>query len=673
MTQHRRILVTSALPYVNGPAHLGHLLEYIQTDIWVRFQRMMGHECHFAWASDAHGTPIMIRARQEGIEPEELIRRFHDEHRQDYVDFHIGFDNFHSTHSKENRELVEGIYESLKEHGYLESRIIEQAFDESEGMFLPDRFVRGECPRCGAADQYGDSCESCGSTYSPSDLVNPLSVLSSTPPVKRKSEHVYFKLSQCEDMLRAWVRSGTLQDSVANKLEEWFEVGLRDWDITRDAPYFGFEIPGWPDKYFYVWLDAPVGYMASFKYMCDRSGELEFADWWGSDSDTELYHFIGKDIIYFHALFWPAVLKASGYRTPSGVFAHGFLTVNGEKMSKSRGTFIKARTFLEHLNPEYLRYYYAAKLGAGVEDIDLNLDDFVQKVNSDLIGKVVNIASRCAGFIQRLSDGQLADELPQPALHDDCVATGKLVASDFERRRFASAMRRIMALADKVNQYIDLHKPWALAKDPGNEDRIQSVCTQGLDAFRCLVIMLKPVLPEMAARAEQFLACGELKWTDLETHLTGTRIARFSPLMTRVDPKAVAAMVEDSRESLVTMESKRSAGRDSACAEITIDDFRKIELRVARVIEATLVEGADKLLRLTLDVGDHERQVLSGIRSAYSPQDLKDRHVIVVANLKPREMRFGVSQGMILAAGEGDEDIFLLEPGRGAKAGMRVT
>ena len=673
MTKPRRILVTSALPYVNGPAHLGHLLEYIQTDIWVRFQRMMGHECHFAWASDAHGTPIMIRARQEGIEPEDLIRRFHDEHHRDYVDFHIGFDNFHSTHSDENRALVEGIYASLKKAGYLDKRTIEQAYDETEGMFLPDRFVRGECPRCGTPDQYGDSCESCGSTYAPSDLVNPLSVLSSTPPVQRKSEHLYFKLSDCEEMLRDWVKSGTLQDSVANKLAEWFEVGLRDWDITRDAPYFGFEIPDWPGKFFYVWLDAPVGYMASFKSLCDRRDDLVFEDWWASDSETELYHFIGKDIIYFHALFWPAVLKAAGYRTPSGVFAHGFVTVNGEKMSKSRGTFIKARAFLDHLNPEYLRYYYAAKLGSGVEDIDLNLDDFVQKVNSDLIGKVVNIASRCAGFVHRLTGGRLADELPEPALHDECVATSKLVANAYEQRQFASAMRHIMALADKVNQYIDLHKPWAMAKEPGNEQRIQLVCTQGLDAFRCLVIMLKPVLPIMTAKAEQFLACGELCWADLESHLTGTTINAFSPLMTRVDPKAIDAMVEDSKESLVTTESKQQDSQDAASKEISIDDFSKIELRVAKIIEAELVDGADKLLRLTLDVGDHQRQVLSGIRTAYSPNDLIDRQVVVVANLKPREMRFGISQGMILAAGEGGEEIFLIEPDSGARAGMRVT
>ncbi|MGI9264496.1 MAG: methionine--tRNA ligase, partial [Gammaproteobacteria bacterium] len=634
MTKPRRILVTSALPYVNGPAHLGHLLEYIQTDIWVRFQRMMGHECHFAWASDAHGTPIMIRARQEGIEPEDLIRRFHDEHHRDYVDFHIAFDNFHSTHSEENRVLVESIYAALKEGDYLDRRTIKQAYDESEGMFLPDRFVRGECPRCGAADQYGDSCESCGSTYAPSDLINPLSVLSSTPPVERESEHLYFKLSECEEMLRAWMKSGTLQDSVANKLSEWFEVGLRDWDITRDAPYFGFEIPDWPGKFFYVWLDAPVGYMASFKSLCDKRKDLDFDEWWESDSTTELYHFIGKDIIYFHALFWPAVLKAAGYRTPSGVFAHGFVTVNGEKMSKSRGTYIKARTFLEHLNPEYLRYYYAAKLGSGVEDIDLNLEDFIQKVNSDLIGKVINIASRCAGFVHRLTDGRLADELPEPSLHDACVTTGELVAAAYEQRQFASAMRHVMALADKANQYIDLHKPWAMAKEPGNEERIQSVCTQGLDAFRCLVIMLKPVLPVMAAKAEDFLACGELCWADIKGHLTGTTINRFSPLMTRVDPKAVEAMVENSKESLVTAESEKQTDEDPGNEEISIDDFKKIELRVATVIDAEMVEGADKLLRLTLDVGDHKRQVLSGIRTAYSPGDLIDRKVVVVANLK---------------------------------------
>ena len=676
MEQARKILVTAALPYANGLAHMGHLVEYIQTDIWVRFQRLIGNDCVFVCASDAHGTPIMIRARNDGIDPEELISYYHDKYQEHFAAFHICFDNFHTTHSQENRDLVEKIYASLKSAGHLDTRTIRQAFDEKEAMFLPDRFVRGTCPRCGAADQYGDSCESCGATYSPSELIEPTSILSGTRPVERESDHLFFRLGDFEEDLRQWVSSGALQESVRKKLAEWFDVGLQDWDISRDAPYFGFEIPDMPGKYFYVWLDAPVGYMASLLDLSRRRQDLNFEEYWDPDSDAEVYHFIGKDIVYFHSLFWPAVLRAAGFRVPTGVFAHGFLTVNGEKMSKSRGTFITAATYLDHLNPECLRYYYAAKLGSGVEDMDLNLDDFIQKVNSDLVGKLVNIASRCAGFIARLSDGRLAEALPDPELHASFENGATAVAAAYESRRYSRAMREIMAMADLANQFIDRHKPWVMAKQDDQKDLVQGVCTQGINAFRSLMIMLKPVLPGMAAAAEQFLGEEELVWQDIGRPLLGTRIRKFEPLMKRIDPKAVAAMVEASRESLGASPTGASAtdplGGETA-KEITIDDFKRIDLRVAQIISAELVEGADKLLRLELDLGDSRRQVLAGIRSAYHPDALTDRLVVVVANLEARKMRFGTSQGMVLAPGPGGEEIFLLSPDTGAKPGMQVT
>ncbi len=674
MTKRRSILVTAALPYANGLAHMGHLVEYIQTDIWVRFQRLIGNRCIFICASDAHGTPIMIRARQDGIDPEAIVRHYHDRYVEDFAGFHIRFDNFHTTHSGENRELVEQIYERLKDGGHLESRTIRQAYDEVENMFLPDRFVRGTCPRCGAEDQYGDSCESCGATYSPSELVEPVSILSGTRPVERESEHLFFRLSDCEQTLKAWVGSGALQESVVKKLDEWFEAGLQDWDITRDAPYFGFPIPDMPDKYFYVWLDAPVGYMASLKNLAGRDSSIDFDEFWRPDSESELYHFIGKDIVYFHSLFWPAVLESAGYRLPTAVFVHGFLTVNGEKMSKSRGTFITARTYLDHLDPEYLRYYYAAKLGSGVEDIDLNLEDFVQKVNSDLVGKVVNIASRCAGFITRLSGGKLAESLAEPSLHELALSTADAVAEAYENRNFSKAMRQIMAFADHANQYIDRHKPWAMAKEEGREAEIQAVCTQGLNAFRSLVIMLKPVMPALAAASESFLGEQDLAWSDLHRPLLGSTIDKFRPLMKRIDPKSISAMLEASKESLASQPGSEGAGQPAQQSEeISIDEFRRVDLRVARVLQAEPVEGADKLIRLSLDLGDGRRQVLAGIRTAYQPEELVDRLVVVVANLAPRTMKFGVSEGMILAAGPGGKDIFVVSPDSGAEPGMRVT
>jgi methionyl-tRNA synthetase len=674
MSKTRSILVTAALPYANGLAHMGHLVEYIQADIWVRFQKLIGNRCVFVCASDAHGTPIMIRARQDDVDPEEIVRHYHDRYIEDFAGFHIEFDNFYTTHSTENRELVEHIYEALKAGDHLATRTIRQSYDEAEGMFLPDRFVRGTCPRCGAEDQYGDSCESCGATYSPSDLVDPVSVLSGTRPVERESEHLFFRLSDCQEGLQSWAASGSLQESVRRKLDEWFEVGLQDWAISRDAPYFGFAIPDMPGKYFYVWLDAPVGYMASFKHLAANVPALDFDEFWEPDSDTELYHFIGKDIVYFHALFWPAVLGAAGYRLPTAVFVHGFLTVNGEKMSKSRGTFITARTYLQHLDPEYLRYYYASKLGPGVEDIDLSLDDFVQKVNSDLVGKLVNIASRCSGFITRLSDGRLSESLPEPELHETISSTADAVAEAYENRNFSRAMRLVMGLADQANQYIDRHKPWVMAKEEGQEDEVQAVCTQGLNAFRCLVIMLKPVLPALAAASESFLGENALGWSDLRKPLLGVSINRFKPLMKRIEPKSVAAMVEASRDSLEgTPPAGAEVAAESSAEEIGIDEFRKIDLRVARVVAAETVEGADKLLRLTVDLGGSRRQVLAGIRTAYDPEDLKDKLVVVVANLAPRKMRFGTSEGMILAAGPGGEEIFVVSPDSGAVPGMQVT
>ena len=671
MSEHKRnILVTSALPYANGDLHLGHMVEYLQTDIWVRFQKMRGHRCIFVCATDTHGTPIMLRAQKEGISPEDLITRVGKVMSKDFSDFLVGFDNFHSTHAEENRELVEKIYLRLRDAGHIRSEVIKQAFDEQENMFLPDRFVRGECPRCGTAEQYGDSCESCGATYSPGDLKNPVSVLSGTTPSERESEHFFFRLGDFEEMLRTWVSSGRLHESVSRKLEEWFEAGLKDWDISRDAPYFGFEIPDQPGKYFYVWLDAPVGYMASFLNLCKRRDDLDFDEFWGSDSKAELYHFIGKDIVYFHSLFWPAVLTGADYRTPTAVFAHGFLTVNGQKMSKSRGTFITARTYLDHLDPEYLRYYYASKLGAGIDDIDLNLEDFTARVNSDVVGKLVNIASRCAGFISKRFDGQLSDELMDPALFEEFSQASEGIAQAYEAREFARAMREIMALADKANQFIDTHKPWVMAKDPEQLHAVQAVCTQGLNMFRVLMGFLKPVLPGIAQRAEQFLASGEMDWESLSSPLLGTRIETFKPLAVRVDPKSVNAMVEASREDLKTTEKTKPM--DPIADEIDINTFASVDLRVARIVNAQQVEGAEKLLQLTLDIGGETRNVFAGIKAAYDPEQLIGRLTVMVANLKPRKMRFGVSEGMVLAAGPGGADIFILSPDEGAEPGMRI-
>jgi methionyl-tRNA synthetase len=652
------------------------MLEYIQTDIWARFQRSNGHECYFAWADDAHGTPVMLWARAEGKSPEELIDMMNEEHKKDFRDFGISFDNYSSTHSDYNRELVEKIYTRLDENGYIERRNINQLYDQEEGMFLPDRFIRGTCPKCRTEDQYGDSCEACGSTYSPTDLIDPRSAVTGSAPIIKESEHYFVRLVDFEDALKDWMASGALQPEIQNKLQEWFTDGLRDWDISRDAPYFGFRIPGTEDKYFYVWVDAPVGYMASFRELCEREG-LDFNAWWDKDSTTEIHHFIGKDIVYFHTLFWPAMLMGAGLRTPTAVYAHGFLTVDGAKMSKSRGTFIRARTYLDHLHPDYIRYYFAARLGPGTADIDLNLEDFVQRVNSDVVGKVVNIASRCAGFIQRRFEGKLSGTLPRPDLYDSFISARVDIAADFEGRNYQSAIRRIMTLADEANRYIDEEKPWQQIKEEGRETHVHDVCTQGINLFRVLMTYLAPVLPFTAERTGAFLRLDVSDWRTIDMPMLDVSINAFQPLLTRVDPLKVNRVIEDSKESLQPADSEEGADSktsiEALADEITIDDFSKVDLRIARIVAAESIPEANKLLKLTLDIGSETRTVFAGIKSAYDPAELEGRLTVMVANLKPRKMRFGTSEGMVLAAGPGGTDLYILEPGDGATPGMRVT
>lgn len=670
----RQILVTNALPYANGPLHLGHLLGYIQSDIWCRFQRLKGNEVHHVCADDAHGTPIMLRAKQEGIPPETLIQRFHQEHWKDFQDFEIGFDNYYTTHSKENQNFVEQIYHHLLESGHITSRVIEQAYDPEAKMFLPDRFIRGTCPRCHTPDQYGDSCESCGATYTPNDLIDARSAITGIKPVLKKSKHLFFKLGDFKEFLHDWLKVGHhVQPEITNKLKEWFEAGLQDWDISRDAPYFGFEIPEEPGKFFYVWLDAPIGYMASFQNLCSRT-DMDFNTWWNPKSSTELYHFIGKDIAYFHTLFWPAELHGAGFRTPTAIWCNGFLTVNGKKMSKSRGTFIRARTYLDNLNPEYLRYYFAAKLGSGIDDIDLNLDDFVSRVNADLIGKMVNIASRSAAFINKYFDHRLSKTLPDPDLYHQFVASGAEISRHYEGREYSQAIRLIMSLADRANQYIDEHKPWKMIKSDDQIKAVQDVATQALNLFRIISLYLKPVIPQVCAKAEELFNAGELSWNDELLPLLNHRINTFQPLMSRIDPKRIESMVIQSKEDLQKNDSvtSKSSEKSSDIEAINIQDFMKIDLRIAKIIEAEQVEGSDKLLRLVLDLGDQTRQVFSGIKSAYEPSTLIGRLTIMVANLAPRKMRFGLSEGMVLAAGSGGQEIYLLSPDSGAKPGMRV-
>lgn len=675
----RKILVTSALPYANGSIHLGHMLEHIQTDIWVRFQKLRGHLCTAVCADDAHGTAIMIKAENNGETPEQLIEAVRQEHMTDFNDFMIGYDNYYSTHSDENKELANHIYTTLRDNGKIAVRSIVQAYDPEKEMFLADRFIKGTCPKCKAEDQYGDNCEVCAATYTPMEMINPVSVYSGATPIEKESEHYFFKLPEFQEFLTKWTRSGTLQPQVANKLAEWLDAGLQEWDISRDAPYFGFEIPDAPGKYFYVWLDAPIGYMASFKNLCDRTEGLNFDDYWAKDSDAELYHFIGKDIINFHALFWPAMLECAGYRTPTGVNAHGYVTVDGKKMSKSRGTFIKARTYLNHLDPQYLRYYFAAKLNATPDDIDLNLTDFIQRVNSDVIGKVVNIASRTASFINKKFDSQLADTVAEADMIDSFIAAGDVIAEHFEQREYGKAIREIMQLADVANTYIADKAPWVLAKDEATLPQVQEVCSVALNLFAILATYLKPVLPNMVADAEAFLG-KELTWDNRTELLFGRKVNKFKALMARIEQKQVDAITEESKaeaaQAAAATEASADAdselAKDPIAAEIQFDDFAKVDLRVALIAKAEHVEKANKLLKLTLDLGSESRVVFSGIKSAYKPEDLEGKLTIMVANLAPRKMKFGLSEGMVLAAGPGGEDIWLLEPHAGAKPGMRV-
>lgn len=689
MSRQRKILVTSALPYANGSIHLGHLVEYIQTDIWVRFQKMRGHECYYVCADDAHGTAIMLKAEQRGILPEEQIAEVKAEHEQDFSDFLIRFDNFHSTHSEENKELSSLIYTRLRENGHIATREITQAFDPEKNLFLADRYIKGTCPKCKTDDQYGDNCEACGATYAPTDLINPISAISGATPIEKESTHYFFKLPEFSDFLKSWTRDGHVQEEVANKLSEWLEAGLHEWDISRDAPYFGFEIPDAPGKYFYVWLDAPIGYMASFKNFCEskESNTLEFDEFWKPDSEAELYHFIGKDIVNFHALFWPAMLSSASFRTPTQVCVHGFLTVNGKKMSKSRGTFINARSYLDNLNPEYLRYYFAAKLSSGVDDLDLNLEDFIQRVNSDLVGKVVNIASRCAKFITKGNDGVLSSNIADEALWQQVAGAADSIANHYENREFGRAIREIMAQADAANEYIAAKEPWKLSKEPGRELEVLDICSLGINLFRALMIYLKPVLPAMTEAAEAFLN-DELKWEGDIQPLTGHQISKFKPLMQRVEQDKVDAMLEASKDAITATAAETSKPAKGPLAEeplitepiaeeIGFDDFIKVDLRVALITKAEHVKGADKLLQLTLDLGGETRNVFSGIKSSYKPEDLEGRLTVMVANLAPRKMRFGMSEGMVLASGgldsDGNEGIYLLSPDSGAQPGQRVT
>lgn len=664
----RQILVTSALYYANGSLHLGHILETIQSDIWVRFQRHIGNRCIHISGSDAHGTPIMLQAEKRKMSPEKMVQEIHLEHKQEFSEFHIAFDNFYTTHSEENKQLSELIYERLKAKGDIETKTITQAYDAEKQMFLPDRYVKGECPKCKAKDQYGDSCEVCGATYSPTELINPISVVSGTKPIEKQSEHYFFKLENYADLLKSWTKEGHLQPQIVNKLDEWFSAGLRQWDITRDGPYFGFPIPGTTNKFFYVWLDAPIGYMASFKEWCQRHDAKDFDAFWQKDSKHELYHFIGKDIVYFHALFWPAMLAGSQFRMPTSICAHGFLTVNGQKMSKSRGTFITGRNYLNHLKPEYLRYYLAAKLSDGVDDIDLNFDDFTARVNADLIGKYVNIASRCASFITKFFNGKLSNELMNQDLMAKFLEKSESIQEGFESRQYHKAIREIMALADLANQFVDENKPWELAKSPENLPKVQMVCTTALNLFRILTIYLKPVLPIVAQQVEKFLNVQPFTWQDMQQPLLGTTINTYEPLMMRVDPKQVEALLEQGKK----MQETTTEAKAEQTNHISIDDFSKVDLRIVKIVNAESVEGADKLVKLTVSLGDSERTIFAGIKAAFKPEDLIGKMTIIVANLAPRKMRFGLSEGMVIVAGGEDGQLFLLEPQAGAQPGMRV-
>ncbi|MDO5686320.1 MAG: methionine--tRNA ligase [Neisseria sp.] len=689
MSTQRTILVTSALPYANGSIHLGHMVEHIQTDVWVRFQKMRGHKCYYVCADDTHGTPVMLAAQKAGLTPEALIDRVHDEHLADFTGFHIGYDNYYSTHSPENRAFIEQIYHALKANGKIIARTIEQLYDPEKQMFLPDRFVKGECPECGAKDQYGDNCEACGTTYNPTDLKNPYSAISGATPVLKESEHFFFRLGECEAFLREWTSGSEtladgclksrLQPEALNKMKEWIDGGLQDWDISRDAPYFGFEIPDAPGKYFYVWLDAPIGYMASFKNLCERIGE-DFDAFFRAESTAEMYHFIGKDILYFHALFWPATLHYAGLRTPTAVFAHGFLTVDGQKMSKSRGTFITARSYLdEGLNPEWMRYYIAAKLNDRIEDIDLNLQDFIARVNSDLIGKYINIAARAAGFIHKRFAGSLKDVADSDLIaHLQAAADG--IAADYEGREYGKALRSIMSLADAVNEYVDANKPWELAKQDGQEAKLHQVCSELINAFKILSVYLAPVLPTTAAGVARFLNLPALTWANAKRSLGEHRINAYSHLMQRIEPAQVDKLIERNKQNIqaapATLVESQAAGKpdyEPLSPECSFDDFTKVDLRVAQVLNCEKVEGSSKLLKFQVDLGFEQRTIFSGIAASYpEPEKLIGRKVIVVANFAPRKMaKFGMSEGMITSA-SGDGKLFLLDADNGAMPGMRV-
>ena len=674
------LFVTCALPYANGSIHLGHILEHIQADIYVRFQRMLGRKVYFVCADDQHGSPIMLKAQKLGKTPEEMIAEVEKEHRADFAGFNITYDNYYRTNSPENQEICTCMFNKLKEKGYIKSRTISQLFDPEKNMFLPDRFVKGTCPKCGAADQYGDNCEVCGATYSPTELKDAYSAISGAKPVLKDSEHFFFDLPQFEEFLKIWTKSGALQSEMSNKLQEWFEQGLQQWDISRDAPYFGFKIPGTDDKYFYVWLDAPVGYLASLKNLLDKQG-IDVYDVINKNNDTEIVHFIGKDILYFHSLFWPATLEGCGYKSPSKIFVHGYVTVNGAKMSKSKGTFIKASTYLKHFNAECLRYYYASKMNGKIDDLDFNLEDFVAKVNSDIVNKIVNLASRTAGFITKKFGGRLGDSIADPELLAKFTAVKETIASDYLNREYSHAIREIMSLADLANKYVDDKAPWVIAKDESKQQELQDVCTMSLNMYRILITYLSPILPELTAKSADFLAT-DLSWDSIDTPLTGSEIKPFKALFNRIDSKTVAQMIEDSKEDIKAEQApapkaeKKPAKKDSdeAPAEITIDEFAKVDMRAAKVLACEAVPESKKLLRFELDLGNGEkRQIFSGIKSAYqNPEELVGRFVIVVYNLAPRKMKFGVSEGMILSAGSGDSDIFLLSADSGVKPGDRV-
>ena len=682
----RKILVTSALPYANGSIHLGHMVEHIQTDVWVRFQKLRGHECHYCCADDTHGTPVMLAAQKQGIAPEDMIAKVREEHLADFTGFFIGYDNYYSTHSPENKQFSQDIYRALKANGKIESRVIEQLFDPEKQMFLPDRFVKGECPKCHAQDQYGDNCEVCGTTYSPTELINPYSAVSGAKPELRESEHFFFKLGECADFLKAWTSGNNphdgkphLQAEALNKMKEWLgegeETTLSDWDISRDAPYFGFEIPDAPGKYFYVWLDAPVGYMASFKNLCDRIG-IDFDEYFKADSQTEMYHFIGKDILYFHALFWPAMLHFSGHRAPTGVYAHGFLTVDGQKMSKSRGTFITAKSYLEQgLNPEWMRYYIAAKLNSKIEDIDLNLQDFISRVNSDLVGKYVNIAARASGFIAKRFEGRLKD-VADSELLAKLTAQSEAIAECYESREYAKALRDIMALADIVNEYVDANKPWELAKQEGQDAHLHEVCSELINAFTMLTAYLAPVLPKVAENAAKFLNLEAITWANTRETLGEHAINKYEHLMQRVEQKQVDDLIEANKQSIAAAAAPAAeeSKYEKVAEQASFDDFMKIDMRVAKVLNCEAVEGSTKLLKFDLDFGFEKRIIFSGIAASYpNPAELNGRMVIAVANFAPRKMaKFGVSEGMILSAATAEGKLKLLDVDAGAQPGDKV-